>query len=168
MIISNYVDTRENIKTGDVLVWKKDRLSPLSNLFLKVIRLFTLSQFAHTAVAYRMGNRLFAIEATQPYVRIFPISLYDEFYHIPLNIENVKPESIDFLLAQVGKPYGLLDAVRAYFDLPLKKDDHWQCAELTGTFLNIEGIKVIGSTPSDLVEDLLIAGYEVRLVRNEK
>ncbi len=161
-----YQDVRENIRSGDVLVWKKDRLSFMSNLFLKVIRFFTLSEFAHVAVAWRVGSRLFAIEATQPFVRIFPISGYDEFYHIPLNLKDIKEDNINFLLSQVGKTYSLKGAIRAYFDLPLDYSDNaWQCAELTGEFLRRVGIEISGTTPSDLVEDLLLDGYSVTLIK---
>ena len=161
-----YPDIRDTIQTGDILVWKKDRLSFTSNLFLKGVRLFTLSEFAHVAVAWRVGSRLFAIEATQPYVRIFPISGYDEFYHIPLGIQQVKEENLNFLLDQVGKDYSLLGALRAYLDLPLDHfDNAWQCAELSGEFLRKEGFEITGTTPSDLVEDLLLLGYSIRLVK---
>lgn len=167
MSVLNYRDVRDTIQTGDVLVWKKDRLSFLSNLFLKLIRFFTLSEFAHTAVAWRVGDRLFAIEATQPFVRIIPISAYDEFYHIPLKLTDVKESSINFLLEQVGRLYSLKGALRAYLDLPLDyADNAWQCAELTGEFLKKEGIEVEGTTPSDLVEDLLLAGYSIELIKS--
>ena len=161
-----YQDIRESIQTGDVLVWKKDRLSFMSNLFLKGIRFFTMSEFAHVAVAWRVGSRLFAIEATQPFVRIFPISGYDEFYHIPLNLTNIEEDDLSFLLSQVGRTYSLKGAIRAYLDIPLDYTDNaWQCAELTGEFLRRVGIEVTGTTPSDLVEDLLIEGYSVTLVK---
>lgn len=147
-------------------MWKKDRLSFMSNLFLKGIRFFTMSEFAHVAVAWRVGSRLFAIEATQPFVRIFPISGYDEFYHIPLNLTNIEEDDLSFLLSQVGRTYSLKGAIRTYLDLPLDYTDNaWQCAELTGEFLRRVGIEVTGTTPSDLVEDLLIEGYSVTLVK---
>ena len=131
--ILRYQDIRESIQTGDVLVWKKDRLSFMSNLFLKVIRFFTMSEFAHVAVAWRVGSRLFAIEATQPFVRIFPISGYDEFYHIPLNLKDIKEDNINFLLSQVGRTYSLKGAIRAYLDLPLDYTDNaWQRSIVTG------------------------------------
>ena len=163
----NYTDARPNIQTGDILIWKKDRLSFLSNLFLKIVRIFTLSEFAHVAVAWRVGPRLFAIEATQPFVRIFPVSEYDDFYHIPLKIQDVKEESLNFLLNQVGCRYSFKDAIKAYFKMPISYNSGvWECASLAGEFLRKEGLDITAVTPSDLVDELLVKGYSIYLVRS--
>ena len=159
-----YQDVRESIQTGDVLVWKKDRLSKISNLFLWGIRFFTMSQFAHVAVAVRIMDRVFIIEATQPFVRIFPLSNSDEFYHIPTHISEPSKESLTFLFDQVGKLYSLGDAIRGYLGYPLKDNDRWQCVELAKAFLNMNGFNVKGTIASDLVDELLLFGHEISLV----
>lgn len=129
----DYQDRRIRIKTGDLLVWKKDQHNKLSNFFLGTVRLFTRSEFAHVGIAWRFGNRLFVIEATIPQVRIIPVSVKDEFYHIPMDV-TITPEAEEFIFAQIGKPYSVFDAVKAYMGNTLEDQDRYQCAELVMAF----------------------------------
>lgn len=139
------------VKTGDLLVWTKDQQSFKSNLFLKVVRFFTQSEFAHVGIAYWVGDRLCVIEATIPEVRIYPLSNKDEFYHIAMDAD-VDLETEDWLLDKVGLPYSFMDCLRAYFGYVSSNNQSYQCAELCNEFYRKVGIE-LGTvyTPSKLV-----------------
>lgn len=152
-----YKNIRDQIKTGDLLVWKNDRLNFLSNLFLKIVRFFTSSEFAHVAIAWRVRDRLFVIEATIPSIRIYPVSKFDEFYHIPMNVSPTE-EQLDYLLNKVGLAYSKIDAVRAYIGETLPDDDKWQCVELANKFYKHIGLDYGDNwTPTKFVNAILTA-----------
>ncbi len=150
-----YVQHRSQIRSGDLLVWSKNGHSKLSNFILFIIKLFTQSTYAHVGIAWKIGKRLFVIEATIPQVRIIPVSEKDEFYHIPLNIEWKKDYDV-FLLDKIGLDYSIFDAINAFLGKRLEKDDRWQCAELANEFYRSIGIEFGEAyTPGDLVEAVL-------------
>lgn len=152
----SYQQRRERIKTGDLLVWKKDQQSKLSNLFLKVVRTATLSEFAHVGIALRIGKRLFVVEATIPKVRIAPVSCKDEFYHIPMGVSPNEAD-IDFLLDAVGLDYSLIDAIRAYLGHRLKDRNRYQCVELAMEFYKRLKVDVdCDATPAEFVNHVLM------------
>ena len=150
-----YVQHRSQIRSGDLLVWSKNPRNKLSNLLLFIIKLFTQSTYAHVGIAWKVGKRLFVIEATMPQVRIIPVSEREEFYHIPLNIEWKKDYEV-FLLDKIGLDYSVFDAINAFLGKRLEKDDRWQCAELANEFYRSIGIELGNAyTPGDLVESVL-------------
>lgn len=142
---------RDAIQPGDLLVWSKDRTSVISNFFLKLVRFFTVSDYAHVSVAMRDDGKLAIIEATIPEVRKYTIDDKDEFYHIPMYVE-WKDEYKDFLLSKIGMKYSILDAIRAYLGITLERDDRYQCVELANEFYKLAGID-LGDvyTPNGLV-----------------
>lgn len=146
---------RSNIQCGDLLVWSNDEYSLKSDLYLNLIRFATRSEFAHTAVAWRLGGHLMAVEATQPVVRLNPVREWDSFYHIPMNI-NWSVESEEFLLHRVGCVYSFMDAYRAYVGRTVENDDRYQCAELCKEFYELHGTN-LGTilTPSAIVKQAL-------------
>jgi hypothetical protein len=142
------------IKSGDLLVWSGDKYSRVSDIFIKGIRVLTKSQYGHTAIAWRLGGHLFAVEATIPSVRLYYVKEDHNLYHVPVNLEWGK-ESEDFLLDKLGLQYSVMDDVRAYFGAVLEDDDRWQCAELVTEFYKLHGIHLNAYTPSAVVENLL-------------
>ncbi len=164
-----YKDVRDQIKTGDLLIWKKDKVRFLSNLFLSVVRLFTKSEFAHVAIAWRVRDRLFVIEATMPQVRIYPISSFDEFFHIAMNVEPTE-EQLDYLLGKVGLSYSIKHAIWGYLGIKLDdSEEDWQCAELVTRFYNRLGLNLDGTwTPTKLVNNILSSGEKsLKLIKNK-
>jgi hypothetical protein len=162
-----YKDVRDQIKTGDLLIWKKDKVKFFSNLFLSLVRIFTRSEFAHVAIAWRVRDRLFVIEATMPQVRIYPVSSFDEFYHIPMELDPTE-EQLDYLLEKVGLDYSLKHAVWGYLGSKLDDTDEWQCAELATRFYNRLGLNLSETwTPTKLVNSILVSGEKtLRLIKN--
>lgn len=151
------MDQREQIKSGDLLVWKKSSKSTISRWTLDIIRLFTRSDFAHVGVAWVLEGRLFVVEATQPVVRLTNVKETDEFYHVGMNVEWSKL-SEDFLIGKLGLKYSMFDAIRAFLGKRLDNDDRYQCAELAHEFYAVHGISLGDSyTPSELVDSALRA-----------
>jgi hypothetical protein len=152
-----YENYRSKIKSGDLLVWGTP---PSSSIYSKLthtfIRLFTLSEYSHVGIAWVVGERLFVIEATFPRVQIFPLSKYDEFYHIPIDFE-WREEYLVYLLELVGCKYSLSDCVRGYLGEPTEDQSRWQCAELAHYFYTKTNILKLGNcfTPSTLVREIL-------------
>lgn len=149
------LDKINKIKSGDLLIWSKDRHSLLSNIFLTIIRLFTLSDFAHVAIAVIENDKLCIVEATTPTIRLVEVKPDDEFYFIPMNVE-WKLEYLDFLLNKLGLKYSFMDGVRAYFNKKLEDDNRWQCAELANAFYKLTGSDYKNCfTPTKLVNGIL-------------
>lgn len=164
----NYEDHRPNIRSGDLLIWSKDPSSSFRNFLLDVVRFFTKSEYGHVGIAWKIGGRLFVIEATIPRVRIVPVSDLSSFYHVPLRMR-WKREYEDYLLEKVGAPYSMRDAIRAYFTDSVENDGTWQCAELANRFYSRVGIPMGNAfTPAKIVERLLVlketAVYSIRRV----
>lgn len=147
--------SRNNIRSGDMLIWANDEYSTKSDFYLNLIRLATRSEFAHTATAWRLDGHLMIVEATQPVVRLNPVRDWDTFYHIPMGIE-WDERSEKFMLERTGCVYGFLDALRAYLGKTVKNDDRYQCAELCKEFYLLHGID-LGDvlTPSAIVRKAL-------------
>lgn len=106
-------------------------------------------------IAWRFGNRLFVIEATIPHVRIIPVSVKDEFYHIPMDVTTTE-EAEEFIFEQIGKPYSIWDAMKAYMGNTLEDQDRYQCAELAMAFYRKLKVQLdCLAIPSDLVNEIL-------------
>lgn len=156
MSLANYEAYRENIKSGDLLIWSTDKTSFTSKLFYFIIRLFTLSSYAHVGVALWSEGRLFVVEADMPRVRMIPISLANDFYHIAMGID-VNQEQAVYLNNFIGKKYSLIKALKAYFRLKLEDNDEYQCVELVSKFYKYVGLENIPNVyvPSLFIESIL-------------
>jgi hypothetical protein len=170
MQAQTYSKYRENIRSGDLLIWSKDEYSVVSNSFLTLIRILTSSDYAHVGIAIRILGRLFVLEASMPRIRLALVSEKDEFYHMPMNV-TWKQECEDYLFSKIGLLYSLLDAARAYFGLTVKNNNRYQCAELCREFyIKCCGIVISENfKPKTLIKELLeITGSSIYLVRKEK
>ena len=164
--VSHYDEARGRIQDGDLLIWTKDQNSTKSNLFLKLVRLFTQSEFAHVGVAYWIGHRLYVIEATIPEIRIYPLSKKEEFYHLPMDIDFGEAQE-DWLMARIGKSYSFMDCVRAYFGYVHSDNDKYQCAELCAEFYRDAGVELGQAlTPNQVVyQALSVTRNQLALVK---
>lgn len=147
--------SRDNINSGDLLIWENSKFSVVSNFYLNLIRLLTRSPYAHVAIAWRMEGRLYIVEATQPLVRLTPVRDSDEFFHVSMDL-NWSKDSEDYLIEKIGTPYSLMDAGRALFGKTLENDNRYQCAELCNEFYSKHGFTLENAfTPTALVETLM-------------
>jgi hypothetical protein len=167
----DYQDIRPLIKSGDALAWTHRGWGSWHDI---KIQLFTRSEFSHVAVAWAVRGRVFALEAVQPCVRIYPLSQLGDFYHLPTqptrSTSSIKAAWTDdvetFALSKVGQPYSQWQAVLAFFGLS-KADHKWECAEYAKAVLAAAGVKVYGSdTPTAFVQSLMYDAVPLTLVKN--
>lgn len=146
-------NSRDDIKTGDLLAWS-DYSKEHSTFWLKAIRLMTMSEFGHVSVAWKQGDQLFHVEAVMPYIRVKPVPDNESFFYIPMSkYLKAEPHMSSFFSDKIGQPYGIMDAVKAYFGIATATDNHWQCAELANAFYAEYGVD-LGSkamTPSRVI-----------------
>lgn len=146
-----------DVKTGDILAWKRDRRNKLSNIFIKAIRFFTGGDFGHIGVAIRIFGYLFVLEASLPLVRLSLVRVQEEVFLIRMPREADQPV-VDWLVRLVGLSYGIRDALRALRGTISKKDDEWQCGEIVLEFCRLMGYTLndqdIAFTPDEIVDAL--------------
>ena len=153
--LADFQDLRNNIQSGDLLIWSSKEKT-IGNLILILIRLFTLSEYSHVGIAWRVGEHLFVIEASMPEVRIVPLYKRRNFYHLPMNL-TWSSEHSNRLLNYVGCRYSIVEAVRGYLGQTNPRDDRWQCAELAVDFYKHAGIDFgLAFTPAKLVEAVIL------------
>lgn len=135
----------DNIRSGDLLAWRRDTHSTTSDLFIHGIRALTHQKYGHVGIAWRCNDsvesELFVIEATLPKIRVTLLTPDGDFDCVPMDAE-WKAESRAFLLDKLGKPYSILDAARAFYGMRLKDDQSFQCVELAHYFYRREGIEL--------------------------
>lgn len=143
-----------DVKNGDLLIWSEDRQNRISNMFLKMVRFFTMSEYAHVGIAVWINDELHVVEATIPEIRIAKV--VDTPWHVSVPASVWNDTSSSFLMAQVGKSYSFLDCLRAYLGLRVNDNDSWQCAELSREFYLLGGIDLGKAyTPNRVVRKLM-------------
>lgn len=145
-----------NLKTGDLLVWESPSISKGFWSWLKLIRLFTISNFGHVSVVVTGGENPFHVEASHPVIRAVPIPENAIIYVVPMELNITPSEAMKFFKDKIGLRYGVLDALRAWVGLTLKDEDKWQCAELCLAFYRHFGLKLSDAfTPRELVRTIM-------------
>ena len=135
----------DEIRSGDLLAWRRDSHSAVSDFLIHGIRDLTHSKYGHLGIAWRchdgVETALFVIEATMPKVRVTTVVPDGDFDCVPMESPWL-PTSRKFLLDKIGKTYSSLDAIRAFLGLRLKNDNSFQCVELAHYFYKREGIEL--------------------------
>lgn len=148
-----YSDARLEIKSGDLLSWSGH------SFFSKVIKIFTQSSMTHVGIAYKLGNRLFVIEAMEGKgVRLFPLSRRTPFFWIkPIIRDHLWNDMVErTAVERIGDKYSFKECLRAVLNKKLKKDNYWQCAEFASYILSLMGYPTNGyTTPHILVQKML-------------
>lgn len=163
--MKKYADIRPNIKSGDILAWSHIGIKSWYDFKIWCVRLFTQSEYVHTATAWVVADRVFVIEAVTPLVRIYPLSKLGNFYWIPMD-SPWYPETETLALSKIGCEYSQLQALQAPFSEP-KRDDLFECAELVATIARADGVE-LGTvyTPTAIVEEGLKRSSTITLVEN--
>lgn len=151
-----YLEARDLIESGDLLVWSHKPWNSWHDFKVQMVRLFTRSEYSHTGTAYRMGGRVWVLEAVKPYPRMIPLSNVLPCYWMPLSA-SWKEETEKFALSLIGKQnayYSELEAVYGFFGGVVPgKNDSWMCAEMTWVIANKDEITLGNKlTPSALVQ----------------
>jgi uncharacterized protein YycO len=151
MTETKYSDIRKSIRTGDLLAWKNPNKSDKASSVLWWYQKIFKANYTHVAIAVKIGKRYFVVEATPPAVRIYPISLLDDFDLIRTDIDlsrGKQSKYIDILFRELGKPYSLTDLFRNTIGMSNNKSNRY-CSQLAAFFY-----KEVG-----LVDDVIEAGY---------
>ena len=147
---------RNDLKNGDLLVWRTPPKRKSFLNYINVVRLFTLSDFGHVSTVWIRDGGFYHIEAVMPKVRLAPIDFTGEVYVIPMDLKITEKEMDDYFKDKIGLKYSLIDASCGLFGLTLKAEDRWQCAELCLKFYRYFKLVINDSfTPSRLVRKLL-------------
>ena len=133
---------REDIQSGDLLIWTGDNVDGKSAIYLKLVRLLTMSDYGHVSIAWKVKDRLFHVEATQPEITFERVKDQDSFYHIPMNLNATTAQMNSFFDNKLGMKYSFADAIRAYLGMTVKRDDRWQCVELCNYFYRSMGLNL--------------------------
>jgi len=114
-----------------------------------------MSEYSHVGIAYKVGERLYILEAQVPEVRITPMGNEGGYYLLPMNV-NVSNTVIDSLLDKVGEEYSIMEAIRSYFGFNNFDDNKWICTEYVKYYLDMVNINIGAiKTPSDVVKSLM-------------
>lgn len=160
MITKLYSEIRTNIQTGDLVIWKVDRVKSLSTLILYLYQKIYKRRSSHVGIAVNINNRVFVVEAKPPYVRMFPLSRTHDFMLLQTNIIN-KDAALDALLIHLGKPYTLFNLLQGVLGWKTSEQTLY-CSELCALFYmdigylksNIEEEDLPGETPDMLIDNI--------------
>ena len=130
---SSYLDIRDTLKSGDIVVASKGNIKSFNNFLSLLIRVFTASSYSHVGVVVKLGNRCFVVEATPPVVRLFPLSKLDSFYVIKME-QDWSTEDENRLFEYVGLPYSDWNSIVSYFTRRPLANGKLQCAQLVSSF----------------------------------
>lgn len=151
----NYKAAREKLRTGDLIVFSNKKFSGISGLITFIVRFFTISEYNHVGILWKVGVRYFVVEAQIPQVKITPLSKMGSFFYMPMVLDVQEPH-MDKLLEKVGEDYGKLEAIKAYFKKSSMSNNQWICVELVRFFYEQFGIEMSDCfTPSDIVNQLM-------------
>ena len=146
----NYLDIRDQIKSGDVIAQSHRQWGTLHDLQVQAVRIATMSEYSHVGIAWVVAGRVFILEAVSAVVRIFPLSRAGDFFLLDRGLWSDEAEAR--AMKHVGAPYSKIDAVRSFFGLSDDTDDAWFCSEYVCSVL---GIHLDKPTPAALVRYLL-------------
>ena len=151
----SYNNYRDELKNGDILAWTPQPFRSFSDIIPYIVKYGTGSDYYHVGQVWRVGDRIFVVEAVPPLVRIYPLSRKPSFWHLPMNVKWT-PEKENGLLAPVGDDYSLLKAALTVIKKP-SVDNTWQCALKVGHWFEQFENKTITTlyTPSDVVNTVL-------------
>jgi uncharacterized protein YycO len=163
-----YKEIRNKIRSGDVLAWSHSGVKSWYDLQIFMVRLFTRSEYSHVGIAWVVAGRVFVIEAVSSGVRIYPLSLAGDFYHVSTDVKFDKG-SEEVALSKIGEKYSKIDAINAFIGkLKIGEGKSWECAEYVLFVLEECGIKLEAKPiPSDVVFNLLMRGGKLTFVENK-
>lgn len=132
-----------DVQTGDLLAWRRNSENRFSDALIRAIAFSTRYRYGHVGIAFRERydgtDTLYVFEASIPNVKLTKITDKTEVFCVKANLQP-NARSLAFLLNVIGSPYGLMDAVMSFFGMNSRKDDHWQCAELSKEFYRLNGV----------------------------
>ncbi len=163
----SYSAHRDSIRSGDLLAWGHDAHYTWHDWKIQIVRAFTRSEYSHVGVAWVIADRVLVIEAVQPVVRVFPLSLLLPCYWYEGEIRTAwTPRVEEIALGTLGYPYSEWEAIKAFFGKVKPGENRvWQCAELAHAIRDMLGV-IAGNvlTPSALVRAAKERGCTERML----
>jgi len=156
---SLYSEIRDTIRTGDLISWRAGKVNSIFTFILYLYQKILKPKSVHVGIVVNdIGGRVLIVEARPPCVRIFPLSLMEDFDLIRTNIP-YEQNNIDLLLEKVGYPYKALDVAKGLFYLDDDKNALY-CSEIADIYYKAikylpEGYYDAGRTPDQLVEAII-------------
>jgi len=152
-----YSKLRSEIKTGDLIAYDTEEIDSFFGSVLYFYQKILKARYTHVGIAVRLNNRVFIVEATPPEVRLIPLPMCGDFYYIKTDLEANEDSMLSTLFSYLGRPYSLLDLVKAKFKLTSNPSDLY-CSELAQEFYNMFGYlsnRKAGETPDRIVEEVV-------------
>ena len=163
----NYKEIRLQIKSGDLLSFNHGSWNTISGIKTEIVHMATRSTYSHVGIAWVIANRVFVLEAVEPCLRIFPLSLEGDFYWTPLNA-SWHPETEEYALSKLGINYSEIQAMQAFYE-ELPPDSVQQCAAYAREILLKDGINLGSrSTPDAVVLAAQTLGNPTYYIQNER
>lgn len=163
----NYLDARPRIRSGDLLAWGHEAWRTWHDLEVQAVRMFTRSEYAHVAVAWRIAGQVWVIEAVVPQIRVFPLSRLLPAYWLTGEKRNAWTHEIEEAVIKiVGQDYSKWEAVRSFVGKVVPgANAKWQCAETAAYLRAALTLEDYGSpTPTTLVRAALHERAELKLI----
>lgn len=132
-----YSEVQKELRTGDYLCWRVNKIRSGFTFILFLYQKLFKATYSHVAIVLRLGDRLFAVEATYPRVRLIPLHMLNNFYVYKLGIEE-RRQNEDILLRHIGKKYSFFDLLKNMLSLSTNTDELY-CSELALDFLETIG-----------------------------
>ena len=152
-----YSKMRNEIKTGDLIAYDTEEIDSFFGFVLYLYQKILKAKYTHVGIAVRMGGRVFIVEATPPEVRLVPLAMCGDFYHIKTNMSVSEQGMTSNLFSHLGKKYSLFDLLKSKIGFANDNSDLY-CSELAGDFYNTFGYitdRKAGATPDSIVEAVL-------------
>lgn len=152
-----YSKMRNEIKTGDLIAYDTEEIDSFFGFVLYLYQKILKAKYTHVGIAVCMGGRVFIVEATPPEVRLVPLAMCGNFYHIKTDMPATEQSMMTVLFSHLGKKYSLFDLVKSKIGFANNTSDLY-CSELAGDFYNTFGYitdRKVGTTPDSIVEAVL-------------
>lgn len=146
-----YSEVHDTIQTGDLLAWRINRINSFFTFILVLYQKLFKVSYSHTATAMRIGDMVFAVEATPPAVRLIPLHMLGNFYLYPAGIA-YKRSHAEVLLRHLAKLYSVVDMFKDMGGLQTDEESLY-CAEQCHSFYTDIGyfVKVVDMDEGDVI-----------------
>jgi hypothetical protein len=154
---------RNQIKSGDVLLWTHRSWKTWYDIKVMLVRLFQMSAYSHVGIAVVLAGRVWVLEAVTPKVRMVPLSNLLPCYHMTNPIGTTE-EDLELGILLVGKEeieYSQAEAIRGYFGRNDPENNQIECGELVCMILRLP----CHAVPSDISEYMLDNGSTLTAIQ---
>ncbi|MBL4901007.1 MAG: hypothetical protein JKX76_15475 [Colwellia sp.] len=152
----NYLDMRDEIKSGDIVAWQGRFTN--SN----VLKFFN-QDIGHIGIAWVVSDRVFVIHALTKGIVMNPLSRLTPFCWLATGSE-WREETQRFALSELGRSYSYGDAIRSAFGMA-SASSGWACGEYARAVLQKSDLHVTQDLPSKLVNEVLALDPNRKLVK---